>query len=76
MGTFGDRFWDVVCLFTTQAYVLLAVSVSLLFLTVFAWIYGNPGSEARALSRFTFVVLFINVVVLGTVVRTCRSRDL
>lgn len=76
METFGDRFWDVVCLFTTQAYALLAVSAALLFLTAFAWVKGSPGSEARAISRFTFVVLLLNVAVLGALVKKCRSRDL
>lgn len=76
METFGDRFWDEVCLFTTQAYVLLAVSASLLALTAFSWFNTTPGSEARAISRFTFAVLLVNVVVLGAIVKQCRSRDL
>ncbi|MFC7141524.1 hypothetical protein ACFQMA_17005 [Halosimplex aquaticum] len=76
METFGDRFWDVVCLFTTQAYVLLAVSTSLLALTLFSWLNTTPGSEARAISRFTFAVLLVNIVVLAAIVTKCRSRDL
>lgn len=76
MSSFGDRFWDVLCLFTTQAYVLIAVSAALLFLTAFSWLYSSPGSPARALSRLTTVVLVVNLVVLSAIVHQCRSRDL
>lgn len=76
MSSFGDRFWDVACLFTTQAYVLLAVSASLFFLTAFSWVFTSPGSPARAVSRLTAVVLVVNVVVLSAVVYRCESRDL
>lgn len=74
MSTTRDRFWDFVCLFSTQAYVLLAVSVALLFLMGFAWLHAS--GDSRWLIRVNVAVLTVNVVVLATIIRLCKAREL
>lgn len=76
MSTTRDRFWDLVCLFSAQAYMFLALSVALLALMGFSWRIAAPGSTARALIRLNFVILGINAIVLVVIIRRCKSRDL
>ncbi|MCU4744672.1 hypothetical protein OB955_06065 [Halobacteria archaeon AArc-m2/3/4] len=76
MSTTRDRFWDLVCLFSAQAYVFLAVSAALLFLMWFSWRNATPGTTAHALIRLNVVILAANVVVLTVIIRRCNARDL
>lgn len=76
MSTIRDRFWDLVCLFSAQAYVFLAISAMLLFLMWFSWRNTTAGTTAHALIQLNVVILAINVVVLVFIIRRCRSRDL
>lgn len=76
MSKTHDRFWDLICLFSRQAYVLLAVSAGLLFFMAFSWVYTEPGSEPRAIIRLNLIILVVNVVVLVSIIHFCRSRDL
>lgn len=76
MRSFGDRFWDVVCLFSVQAYVLLGLSVALLALMAWVWHTGAGSAESRALIPLNVGVLTVNVVVLTAIVRRCRTRDM
>lgn len=75
MSSRRDRFWDFLCLFSTQAYVFLAISVALLFFMGFAWL-NDPGAETRALIPLNVAVLSVNAIVLFAIIRRCRTRDL
>lgn len=75
MRTYRERFWDVICVFSGHAYVLFAVSVSLLLLTVFSLYNVDPGTSAYLLSQISLVILACNVLVLTWIIRRCRSRE-
>lgn len=75
MSSYRDRFWAFTCFFSWQAYVLLALSVALLFFTLFAWL-NQPSAETKPIITLSFVILSFNVVVLSAIIRHCRSRDL
>jgi hypothetical protein len=75
MSTRRDRFWDFICVFSSQAYVFLAISVALLFFMVYAW-FNSPSPGTRALIPLNAAILSTNIVVLYAITRRCQSRDL
>ncbi|WP_227356432.1 hypothetical protein [Haladaptatus salinisoli] len=75
MSARRDRFWDFICVFSSQAYVFLAVSVALFFFSVYAW-FNSPSPGTRALIPLTVAILSVNIVVLYAIIRRCQSRDL
>lgn len=75
MSSHRDRFWDFVCLFSRHAYVLLAISITLLCFMLFAW-NNQPSAGTKPIIKFNFIILSANVAVLTALIRYCRSRDL
>lgn len=63
-GSFGERFWRIVCAYKPAWFALLGIEAMLLALIAFSLWFGSPDSHTRA-------ILTVNIVIVGSTFLAC-----
>lgn len=74
MSEFGDRFWDRMCGFQWQLFMLLVFDVALLLIALAVLPFVDANSASGALVRIDVALFAVVLVPLAYVQYRCRRR--
>jgi NADH:ubiquinone oxidoreductase subunit 3 (subunit A) len=69
-----DRFWEVICSFYGFMWLGLALTVSMLVLSLFSYAYVDESTGSSIIARVNLVVLAFLLVGFLYPIRRCHDR--
>lgn len=74
MSTFGERFWDRLCGFRRELFVLLVLDLLLLVVALVSLPFIDRGTASGVLVRIDVVLFTLGAIPLAYVQYRCRRR--
>jgi hypothetical protein len=69
-----DRFWDVTCSFYGAMWIGFALTVSMLVLSVFSYVYVDQSTGSYTIVRVNLLILTLLLLGLAFLLRRCSDR--
>lgn len=70
-----ERFWAFICSLSSIAYYLFAITLVLLFLTLFSILYSPDESDYSIVNYINLTFLIVNTIVLFSILYICSQRE-
>lgn len=73
--SFLQRFGDLICSFRIQIFYLFVIQLVLLLLTLFSFVYVDPGSSSHVILYVDLAILLTTSTVVLSILYACYRRE-